>query len=204
MTIPTPESLNVSRETLDRLTVFADLLKKWNPKINLVSRGTIEDMWVRHIQDSAQIFHLQQSATSWVDLGSGGGLPGLVVAILVQEKNPDLHITMIESDQRKCAFLRTVSRELSLKTSIIAERIEAASGQDAAILSARALAPLDVLLGFVDRHMAKDGTALLPKGAQWKKEVDNAQIHWRFDYEAITSVTEEKAVILKVKGVERV
>ena len=108
---------DVSRETMQRLDVYKSLLTKWNPKINLVSRSTLAEMDTRHFQDSAQILDLSDSsATNWVDMGSGGGFPGLVIALLAPELRPELNMTLIESDQRKCSFLRTVARESGGRT----------------------------------------------------------------------------------------
>ncbi|MBR9762005.1 MAG: 16S rRNA (guanine(527)-N(7))-methyltransferase RsmG [Rhodobacteraceae bacterium] len=195
---------NVSRETLERLDTYARLLEKWNPKINLVSKSTVPELWTRHILDSTQVLDQAPGFGHWVDLGSGGGFPGLVVAILAAESQPDARFTLIESDQRKCAFLRQVARECGLKPEILAERIESAAPQGADILSARALAGLEPLLGFAERHLAPGGTALFPKGARWKEEVATAEGHWRFHCEPVRSTTESEAVILKIGGIERV
>lgn len=196
--------LNVSRETSERLECFAAVLKKWNPSINLVSRNSLEQLWTRHIVDSIQLFRCVRPAGHWVDLGSGGGFPGLVVAILAAEECPDLRVTLIESDQRKSAFLRNAAREVGVPCSVIAKRIEQTEPQQADILSARALADLTALLGFAERHLRPDGVALFPKGVTWQKECDAARQQWNFDAEAITSMTEPQAVILKIKGVSRV
>ena len=191
--------LDVSRETLDRLTVYADLLERWNPRINLVSKASLADLWPRHIQDSAQLVQLApREATSWVDLGSGGGFPGLVAAIITGTPT-----TLIESDQRKSAFLRTVARETGTDCTVLTSRIEQAPAQDAQVLSARALADLDILLDYTLRHMSPTGVALFPKGATWKKEVDNARLRWKFDLEAIKSKTQPEAAILRISGVAR-
>ncbi len=195
---------DVSRETKERLETYAATLIKWNPKINLVSKKSLEDLWTRHILDSVQVFDAVQPTGKWLDIGSGGGLPGIIVGIVAAEFAPNLNVTLMESDQRKCAFLRNVARECGISVSVTSDRIEKATPQAADILSARALADLDLLLEFVDRHMVSSGTAVFPKGASWKKEVDNARNHWRFDLEEITSLTEPEAVILKIKGVERV
>ena len=195
---------NVSRETLDRLDTYAALLEKWNPKINLVSKSTIPELWTRHLLDSTQVLDQAPTFAHWVDLGSGGGFPGLVVAILAAETYPEAQFTLIESDQRKCAFLRQVARECGLKPAILAERIESAAPQGADVLSARALASLDLLLGFAERHLKPEGVALLPKGARWKQEVTAAEAHWRFHCEPVPSTTESEAVILKIGGIERV
>lgn len=197
--------LDVSRETMDRLAIFEQTLLKWNPKINLVSKASLEHLWDRHIVDSAQIFRcITGEPKKWVDIGSGGGFPGIIVAILAAEKLPDLKMTLIESDQRKSAFLRSAARECGVSVEVISKRIEQVEPQEADVLSARALADLSLLLEFTDLHLAKSGFALFPKGERWKKEVDKAREQWRFDVEPITSLTEADAVILKIQGVARV
>lgn len=195
---------NVSRETSERLDIYESLLIKWNPKINLVSRNSLAELRSRHFADSLQIYDLAPPEGHWCDLGSGGGFPGLIVAIRAAEAPNPRQVTLIESDQRKAAFLRTVAREMGVACKVLSERIEMAEPQKAQVLSARALADLSVLLGFAERHLARGGLALFPKGASWKKEVDNARQRWRFDAEPVKSLTEQEAVILKIKGVARV
>ncbi|WP_204112590.1 16S rRNA (guanine(527)-N(7))-methyltransferase RsmG [Shimia biformata] len=197
-------ALNVSRETLDRLEKLAELLQKWNPKINLVSKSTLSQLWARHILDSAQVFKLGRDVVHWVDIGSGGGFPGLVIALMKDEQGAPKRVTMIESDQRKCAFLRTVLRETGCEASILDQRIEKAPPQAADILSARALADLSVLCGFAERHLGGSGQAVFPKGANWQKEVALAQESWSFDLDVIQSKTEPEAVILKLGAIQRV
>jgi len=115
----------VSRETYEDLIAFSDLLTKWNRSINLVSPGSIPELWDRHILDSAQLFPMiDESVQHVVDIGTGGGLPGLVLAILFKHHAPQRQMTLIESDKRKCAFLLTVSTTLQLNTTVIAKRIE--------------------------------------------------------------------------------
>ncbi len=198
-----PPELNVSRETSGRLARFAALLEKWNPRINLVSRNSMADLWTRHIVDSVQVFRCVTPAGHWVDLGSGGGFPGLIVAILAVDEVPDLRVTLIESDQRKAAFLRAAARETGAVCTVISKRIEAVESQKADILSARALADLDGLLGFAERHLNPEGVALFPKGVTWQKETDAARQRWNFRAEEITSITDPEAVILKIEGVSR-
>ena len=155
---------SVSRETLAKLQVYADTLIKWNPKINLVAKSTISDLWDRHIVDSLQIMrHIPESAQHIVDIGSGGGFPGLVLAIASAEAHPKSSITMIESDQRKSAFLRTVLRETGVSATVLTERIEKAPAQSADVLTARALADLSMLLEFAEQHLKKRGHSLLFK-----------------------------------------
>ena len=114
----------VSRETIDRLEVYAGLLEKWNSTINLVSKNTINQMWKRHFLDSAQLWtHIPSETKTLVDIGSGAGFAGLVLAIIGMEKSPNMKFTLIECDSRKCAFMRNVSREINLDVQIITKRI---------------------------------------------------------------------------------
>lgn len=198
---PTAKSLNVSRETFDRLEIFVALLRKWSPRINLVSKSTMDQVWARHIADSIQVVEAAgTTGEKWVDLGSGGGLPGLVIAL----SNPDLAVTMVESDLRKSTFLRTVLRETGCKAEVIAERIEAITPQNADVISARALAPLARLLDFTSLHLNPDGFALFPKGVTWKKELKEAESMFSFQHEIIKSRTQEGAVILRIGEISRV
>jgi len=196
---------DVSRETSDRLSRFAELLRRWNPIINLVSRSTVDALETRHILDSAQLFDLMPAgAQTWVDLGSGGGFPGLVIAILAAEQAPALRVTMIESDRRKATFLSAVIRELQItQAGVLVERIESAPPQQADVVSARALAPLKNLLAYAERHLAPEGVALFPKGAT-RDDLDAALASWRFDVQKIGSRTDPDAVILKIGGIARV
>ena len=198
------EGLNVSRETLERLKAFEALLEKWNPRINLVSRNSLSDIWSRHIVDSIQVFRVSPPGRLWADLGSGGGFPGLVVAILATDERPETKVTLIESDQRKAAFLRAAARETGISCQILSQRIELALPQQANIVSARALAELNKLLEFSHRHLASGGTALFPKGVTWQKELEAARVRWCFDVEVIESQTMPGAAILKIKGATRV
>lgn len=191
----------VSRETHERLIAYEALVRKWNAKINLVAPSTLPEFNTRHIQDSIQIFNqLQFPEGNWVDLGSGGGLPGVVVSIYAQ-KAP-LTVSLVESDQRKSAFLRTVIRELSLQNvSILTGRIENVPPLGANFVSARALAPLSALLSMVQRHMHQNGTAIFLKGRSWKAECAEARKEWRFDVTSFPSKTDPEAAILKITGV---
>lgn len=196
---------NVSRETFERLRIYEDLLRKWTSRINLIGRSTVDDIRDRHIRDSVQVFDCVPSATGhWADLGSGAGLPGIVVAILAAEERPDLRMTLVESDLRKSAFLMTVARELGLHIRIETQRIETLAPLGADVLSARALAPLDRLLGYAERHMVPGGIAIFPKGARWREELDQALENWRFSYQNQPSATDPDATILKIGGISRV
>jgi 16S rRNA (guanine527-N7)-methyltransferase len=169
----------------------------------LVSKNSLDDLWQRHILDSVQVFELAEGEGHWVDLGSGGGFPGIVVAILNQEAQA-FQVTMVESDQRKCAFLRTAIRELGLTALVKTERIEQLDGLKADILSARALADLTQLLDFTELHLNPDGIVLFPKGQNWRSEDSDAEKVWTYALEAIESKTNPAAAILKIKDIARV
>ncbi|MBV7411015.1 16S rRNA (guanine(527)-N(7))-methyltransferase RsmG [Maritimibacter sp. DP1N21-5] len=197
------ERSNVSRETLERLDVYADLLAKWNPKINLVSKGTMSELWTRHFLDSAQVFELAPVADHWLDIGTGGGFPGVVVAIIGAHQRPELKVTCVESDQRKATFLRTVLRETGVLGTVLATRVEDLAPQGADIISARALAPLSMLLGYAKRHLKPEGVALFPKGAEHQKEINDALETWSFHADKIPSRTNPDAVVLRIGDIER-
>jgi 16S rRNA (guanine527-N7)-methyltransferase len=191
---------DVSRETYERLQAFEALVRKWTQRINLVSRADTNAIWERHIVDSVQVFDLAPDSGDWLDIGSGGGFPGIIVAILSEGRD----LTLMESDQRKCTFLRTAIRELDLTATVLTERIEEAPPQGADILSARALTDLSGLLAYSERHLAPGGIALFPKGQRWREEVAKAQVKWGFQYEAIPSITNPAASVLKIKEIARV
>lgn len=194
--------LDVSHETIAELEKFSDLVTKWTAKINLISKNDATDIWNRHIIDSTQIFSLAPKTGHWVDMGSGGGFPGIVAAIMSKTEGSTRHFTFIESDQRKCAFLRTAIRELGLTAKVYTERIEVLEPQHADILTARALADLSALLCFADRHLSPDGVAIFPKGANWKAEVTAANRVWSYQYEAVKSTTNSAAAVLKIKDIK--
>lgn len=194
--------MSVSRETTERLEIYCSLLQQWNPRINLVAPSTLTDLQNRHIADALQLTDLARATEgSWVDLGSGGGLPGMVMAIA--KADTKVAFTLVESDQRKAAFLRTVIRQAGLpRVTVLAQRIEAIPPLNAAYVSARALAPLPQLMAYLDLHLAPSGTAFLMKGRQWKTEIEEAKRDWSFDYVAHPSRTQDGAAILEVSGVK--
>lgn len=189
--------MTVSRET--QLQAYAALLRKWNSAINLIAPSTIDHVESRHIADSLQLAQLSFGAEGrWVDLGSGGGLPGMVVAIA----RPDLAVELVESDQRKAAFLRNCIRNLSLpNVTVLCKRIEELDRLDAMNISARALAPLPQLMAYVGQHLAPQGTGWLMKGRNWQKEVAEARKNWLFDLKTHPSRTEPDAAILEITGI---
>lgn len=195
---------DVSRETFERLELYVALIEKWNPRINLVSKASLLDLWDRHIWDSAQIFDIHSTAELWADFGSGGGMPAIILAIFAKQHQTDVDFHLVESDQRKCAFLRTVIREAELKATVSACRIEELEPLKANVISARALTDLNGLLGFVERHSGPDAVAIFPKGETWEKEIEQAQQFWSFECEEFRSKTNPNAAILKIKDIARV
>jgi len=195
---------NVSRETLALLDAFTALVLKWNAKINLVSKSSTSTIHQRHIQDSLQLADLAVSPSgSWVDLGSGGGFPGIPLAIAFRE-NSDIRMTLVESDQRKCAFLRTVARELGLNIEVICSRIEDLELHPPEYISARALASLDKLLNYALPVMKqKKATCYFPKGQTWQQEVRKARESYSFSLEVFESLTQKEAAILKIEDLTR-
>ncbi|PRX37174.1 16S rRNA (guanine527-N7)-methyltransferase [Meinhardsimonia xiamenensis] len=197
-------ALSLNEGELEAFQRYADLLQRWSGAINLVARSTLGDVWRRHFLDSAQLVELVgNSDGTWVDLGSGAGFPGLVVAILAKRRFPDMSVTLIEADQRKAAFLRSVSRETSTPVRIIADRVERVPPLGARIVSARAFAPLPDLLDHASRHLAPGGVCLFPKGRNFRSEIERARKEWHFTCEAIPSRVEDDAAILKIGEIER-
>jgi len=185
-----------------RLQRYHALLLQWQPKINLVSPNTIDDAWNRHFVDSIQIEHyIPKSIKTIADIGSGAGFPGLVLAIM----RPDITFHMIESDARKCAFLRNVSRETGCdNVAVHTNRIEDKIGDiHVDCVTARALASLSQLMEYTkfQWHINPNFQMILPKGRQYLDEIDDAQSLYKFDYIEHQSTTSDEAIILSVSNI---
>lgn len=190
----------VSRETCERLSVYVGVLEKWQRKINLVAPSTLSAIWSRHVLDSAQLFqHAPPTARHWLDLGSGGGLPGLVIAAMAREAAPELHVALVESDQRKAAFLREAARLMGLSVTVHNRRIADLTPQNADVISARALAPLPDLCAMSSAHLAPHGVCLFQKGIRHADEVEAARLAWHMSCDVFPSLTEAGAVILRIE-----
>ena len=190
---------DVSRETRARVEAYHAALLRWQKAINLVSRSTLAEAWARHFLDSAQVFaHRPVQRGLWADLGSGGGFPGLVCAILGAEAAPDLRFALVESDRRKATFLQSVARDLGLSVAVHVARIEALAPLGADVISARALAPLPELLALAAPHLAPDGHALFQKGAGHAAELASARRDWQMEVETFPSSTAADAVVLRI------
>lgn len=196
--------VSVSRETIEALAAFEALVRRWNPAINLVSKASLPVFWERHVVDSAQLLAFAPTgARRWADLGAGGGFPGLVLAILSRELHPDISFTLVEADQRKATFLRQAVLDLKLAATVLAERIESLPALECEMVSARALAPLDGLLGFAAPHLSKGGVGLFPKGARHKEELAAAKRKWDFEVDIHPSLSDPEAAILIIRNIER-
>ena len=199
---------NVSRETMKHLLTYEQMLCKWQESINLVSTATLPDLWKRHFLDSAQLVALApEDARLWVDLGCGGGFPGLVIAILLADR-PGFHMHLVESDQRKCVFLREVARLTSAPVTVHARRIEQFTasnpfgdkGRVADVVSARALASLDKLLDWSAPLFGPSTIGLFLKGQRLPDELTLARKNWIFEEEIFPSRSDEAGAILKLRG----
>jgi 16S rRNA (guanine527-N7)-methyltransferase len=192
---------DVSRETLARLETYASLLVKWQAKINLVGPATLPDLWRRHFLDSAQLLPLLPPAPGvLVDLGSGAGFPGLVLAIMSEWR-----VHLVDSDQRKCAFLRQVALDTGVNTrvAIHAQRFEAVAGYKAEIVTARACAPLAALLGYALPFLGENGRCLFLKGAQAEEELTAAEADWNMQVERRPSLTDPAGTIFVIEQLKR-
>jgi 16S rRNA (guanine527-N7)-methyltransferase len=197
---------DVSRETMARLSRYVALLEKWNRRINLVSPRSLEDVWRRHILDSAQLLHHLPPAPPGrplrlMDIGSGAGLPGLVLAAMI-----DAEVHLVESDGRKAVFLREAARQMGLSPRVHAVRIESLAGVTPDVVTARALAPLPKLLRLAapflcataDRKVPSCGLFL--KGREVAKEIILAHKEWEMSVESIPSLSDPQGVVLRIQG----
>ncbi len=194
------QSTDLVPDVLEALDAYADLLIRWQARINLVGHKTLETLWHRHFLDSAQLFvHLPAGAGTLTDIGSGGGFPGLVLAIMAAHQGGPA-VTLIESDARKAAFLREASRVCSAGATIINARVEVVGAPGSDVVTARACAPLPRLLPWVFGRLRADGTAFLLKGTNWRDELTVAEKDWTMKLVEIPSCTDTSGVILKLEG----
>jgi 16S rRNA (guanine527-N7)-methyltransferase len=193
------EIVPVSRETLARLEAYAELLARWSTRINLVGRDTVADLWRRHILDSAQLRpFIPDTAKSVIDLGSGAGLPGLILAILGVPG-----VELVEADSRKCAFLREAVRITEADALIRSCRIEAVPAHSVDVVTARACAPLDRLLGLAEPFLAPGSECLFLKGERVEEELTLARKGWTMTVSAHQSRSDPRGVVLRLQQVVR-
>jgi 16S rRNA (guanine527-N7)-methyltransferase len=193
-------ALGVSRETMERLRAYADLLKRWQKAVNLIAPSTLPDLWRRHMMDSAQLARwLILEPSRLVDLGSGAGFPGLVLAIL-----GGCTVELVESDSKKCTFLREVIRITEARAHVREMRIDTFSGPGFDVVTSRALAPLPRLLGYASRLLTPDGICLFLKGRRTEEELTEAGKEWNMTVERFPSQTEPRGWVIRVGDIRRV
>ena len=196
------KSLNVSRETLKGFYEYKTLLSKWNEKINLVSKNTLVDIWERHFLDSGQIIkHVEASGKRWVDVGSGAGFPGLVVALLLRDRKIDCNLVLVEKNPKKSFFLNEVIRKLNLSVEVVNNNIYTLDPLNADILTARAFSELNNLIEIAFRHRKKEGICLFLKGENYRIELDKTLNYWFFDYDILDSLSSSSGKIIRVKKI---
>jgi 16S rRNA (guanine527-N7)-methyltransferase len=191
----------VSRETWERLEQFVDLLLRWQRSTNLVAASTIPQAWTRHVADSLQLVPLVPHANRWIDLGAGGGFPGLVIACALAGKT-GAEIHLVESVQKKAAFLRAVVAEIALPAIVHAQRIEdfvSATTERFDIVTARALAPLDKLIGYAIPLLKTGTVGLFPKGQDVEAELTQASKSWTIEADLLPSRTDPRSRIVLVR-----
>ena len=187
----------VPHETFEKLSAYVDLLLKWNSKINLISKNTVDEVWIRHILDSAQIIkYIEDKSYRVLDVGSGAGLPGIILSILGVE-----NITLVDSDQRKCSFLLEAARLLNLKLKVINDRVENICDKEFDVVTARGFASIDKVLNEVSS--IKSNKILLLKGKNYNTEIQEALQRWKFEYITYPSITDFSSHILDITNVRK-
>jgi 16S rRNA (guanine527-N7)-methyltransferase len=194
----------VSRETYQRLVAFEEVFLRWAGRINLSAPSTLGDVWSRHILDSAQLLPLADGALRWVDIGSGGGFPGAVMAILLEER-PGSSILLVESNGKKSSFLRTALGELAPHARIASRRAEAVIAEELApdIVTARAVASLSDLLALTEPWISSGTRALFHKGRDYRAEVKLAGDTWNLDLVEHPSAVDARSVVLDIRRIRR-
>ncbi len=194
---------NVSRETFEKLELLERELRRWQAIKNLVGPATLDQVWERHIVDSLQLLSLAPEAKTWLDLGSGAGFPGLVLAIAGAERGLKVHL--VESNSRKCSFLRHVSRLTDAGATVHEARLETVIPSfigKADVVSARALASLTMLLEWTEPLLKAGTMGLFPKGRDAEIELTEARKRWTFDTDVLPSLTDSQARILRITSIE--
>ena len=195
---------HVSRETIADLFAFEALFRKWSGAINLASASTLEQLWERHIVDSAQLFRLAPDAKYWLDLGSGGGFPGIILAILLKNSQA-ARIDLVESNSKKAAFLRTAVGQAAAPAIVHAQRVDAVWSKISVpdIVTARALASLKDLFLLSEPWLTNGATALFQKGRDYRREIDETRDDWSFDLLEHQSVVDKDSVVLQISNLRR-
>ena len=196
------KSFNVSRETLIGFCEYESLLLKWNSKINLISKNTLTDIWSRHFLDSGQIIkHVDASRKRWIDIGSGAGFPGLVIALLLRDRKIDCELILVEKNTKKVFFLNEVIRKLDLNVKVVNDDIGTLEPLKADILTARAFSELNYLIQIAHIHRVDEGICLFLKGKNYRFELDKTLNYWFFDYDMVDSLSSSSGKIIRVRKI---
>ncbi len=199
------EKWNVSRETIQRLEIYQNILEKWQPKINLVSPNTMSEIWTRHFADSLQIMSIAPEAKVWADLGTGAGFPGLVLSICMPQSESCVHL--FESNGKKCAFLREVIRETGCSAKVydgrIEDKIKLILNKKVDVVTARALASLNLLFSYVEDLLTTGTRSLFLKGQDVVSELEEASICWNFSSQLHSSKVDPRGSIVEILNLYR-
>ena len=191
--------LGVSRETSERLEAYVAFLEEWQPRLNLIGPGTADDIWRRHILDCGQIArHVPRGCRRLLDIGSGAGLPGLVLAIMGVDG-----VEMVEKDARKVAFLHSAARTCEVDVGIHNSRIEALQSPAADVVTARAVAPLRLLVAMAAPFLGEDSVSIFPKGRSVDEELKDAAREWHMWYQRRASLSDSQGSLLVIDRVHR-
>jgi 16S rRNA (guanine527-N7)-methyltransferase len=195
----------VSRETEDRLEILVDQVRRWQPVKNLVSSQGLSELWTRHVVDSLQLLALAPEAQKWLDLGAGAGFPGLVIAA-AKADDSGFRMELVESNNRKCAFMRETARLMGVDVGIHQARLEDVTGKFGGrvdVVSARALAALPQLVDWCAKLLTTGVVGLFPKGKDAGRELTDTAKYWRLDYTTHNSLTDPAGQIIRITKAEK-
>ena len=199
------DTYNVSRETFDKLKHYQSMLIEWQSKFNLVSSSTLDDAWNRHFLDSVQLFqYIPNQAKVLYDFGSGAGFPGMVLAIMANEKMPDLQVSLIESTTKKTLYLNAVKSKTNTNVTILNDRIENLQLPKADVITSRAMASLTELLGYAYKFCKKESVCIFPKGKKYAEELSEAHKRWKFKCRIVASTQSDEGKILIINNLSKV
>ncbi len=198
------EKYQVSRETFERLKLYQSLLVDWQKKFNLVSNSSIENAWVRHFEDSVQLFqYIPQGAESLVDFGSGAGFPGMVLAVVASEKTPYLNVSLVESVKKKTVYLNEVADKTGTDVEIINDRIENLSSRKFDVVTSRAMTSLSKLLDYTFPFCHAKTLCIFPKGRSYAEELSEAHKKWKFKCDIKPNLISEEGKILIITNISK-
>ena len=194
-------TITFSKEIKEKLNIYSFILKDWQKNINLVSNSTLENMWERHFQDSAQLYSLlpkEEKGSVIYDVGSGAGFPGMVLAIMGRKD-----IVLCEANKKKCDFLEEIKKQTHTKVIIDNIRVELLPAHSANVVIARAVKPLKGLLKIAAPLIKSKGLCIFPKGVNWKKEMNIAEKFYHIEYDLVQSITSKESFIFVIHSIEK-